>query len=210
MKIILADDHALFRAGLRHVLSTLDSEVSVIEAADFAQLTSCAGAHPDTDLVLVDLNMPGDEPFACLSELLEHHPTLLIVVLTASEEFSDMRRALDLGVMGFIPKREEASIMLNALRLVLSGGIYFPPSMMRRIGEENENPRSLSLLTPRQIDVLREMLNGLGNKEIGLRLNMSEATVKAHLSAIFRTLNVINRTQAALAARELGFVQSVS
>lgn len=210
VKIIVADDHALFRDGLRHVLNLLEPDVTLVEAADYPALMTCADAHPDAVLVLVDLNMPGAEPFATLRTLLSRHPTLLVVVLSASEEFSDMRRALDIGAMGYIPKRENANIMLSALRLVLSGGVYVPPSLMHGTADDSHKTHSLALLTPRQLDVLRELVNGKGNKEIGQRLEMSEATVKAHVTAIFRAFNVANRTQAALVAEKLGLVATAS
>ena len=208
MKIIVADDHALFRDGLRQVLSLLGPDVIVIEADDHTALMRCADTHTDADLVLVDLNMPGAEPFTSLRSLLSCHPTLPVVVLSASEETSDMRSALDAGAMGYIPKRESSNILLSALRLVLAGGIYVPPSLMRRYQETSNTLKTEShaALTPRQVEVLRELVNGRANKEIGQQLNMSEATVKAHVTAIFRNLNVSNRTQAALAAEKLGLL----
>ncbi|HEX5635918.1 MAG TPA: response regulator transcription factor [Gammaproteobacteria bacterium] len=208
MKIIIADDHALFRDGLRHVLGMLGADVEIIEAADHTALMMCADQHANVDLVLMDLSMPGAEPFDSLRAVLSRYPTLLVVVLSASEETSHMRRALDAGAMGYIPKRESSSILLSALRLVLAGGIYVPSSMMRDYQPDYSTPRTetRSTLTPRQLDVLRELVNGKANKEIAQKLDMSEATVKVHITAIFRNLNVSNRTQAALAAEKLGLL----
>ena len=209
MKIIVADDHALFRDGLRHVLSLLGPDVVVIEADDHTALMMCANNHTDADLVLLDLNMPGADAFTSLRDLLLRHPTLPVVVLSASEEVSDMRRAMDAGAMGYLSKRETSIIMLNALRLVLAGGLYIPASLMRGYSNESVSPlkpETRSALTPRQLDVLRELVNGKANKEIGKKLVLSEATVKVHITAIFRTLNVTNRTQAALAAEKLGLL----
>lgn len=211
MKIIIADDHALFRDGLRHVLGMLDTDAEIIEAADHTALMVCADQHDNADLVLMDLSMPGAEPFDSLRALLSSHPTFLVVVLSASEENSHMRRALDAGAMGYIPKRESSSIMLSALRLVLAGGIYVPSSMIRDDQSGIVSPKTDSrpaTLTPRQLDVLRELVNGKANKEIGQKLDMSEATVKVHITAIFRQLNVNNRTQAALAAEKLGLLSA--
>ena len=208
MKIIIADDHALFRDGLRQVLGLLGPDVVVIEADDHTALMMCADNHTDADLVLLDLNMPGADAFTSLRDLLSRHPTLPVVVLSASEEVSDMRSALDAGAMGYISKRESSNILLSALRLVLAGGIYVPPSLMRGYQETSNTIKTEShaALTPRQLEVLRELVNGRANKEIGQQLNMSEATVKAHVTAIFRNLNVSNRTQAALAAEKLGLL----
>lgn len=210
MKIIIADDHALFRDGLKHVLGLLGADVEIIEAADHTALMVCADQHANAELVLMDLTMPGAKPFDSLRALLSRHPTLLVVVLSASEEASDMRRALDAGAMGYIPKRETSNILLSALRLVLAGGIYVPSSMMRDYQQDNSAPRteSRTALTPRQMDVLRELVNGKANKEIGQKLDMSEATVKVHITAIFRNLNVANRTQAALVAEKLGLLSA--
>jgi DNA-binding NarL/FixJ family response regulator len=210
VKIIIADDHALFRDGLKHVLGLLGTDVEIIEAADHTALMVCADQHANAELVLMDLSMPGAEPFDSLRALLSRHPTFLVVVLSASEETSHMRRALDAGAMGYIPKRETSNILLSALRLVLAGGIYVPSSMMRDYQQDNSAPRteSRTALTPRQMDVLRELVNGKANKEIGQKLDMSEATVKVHVTAIFRNLNVANRTQAALVAEKLGLLSA--
>lgn len=201
MKIIIADDHALFREGLRRILDQLAPEPVVIEASDHEALAFLADEHPDADLVIVDLSMPGCEPFAALGTLLARHPTLPLVVLSASDRREDMRRTLDMGAMGFIPKREPPSVLLGALQLVLTGGIYVPPALLR----ETDTPsRGNATLTPRQQDVLAGLLSGKSNKEIGRQLGLSEATVKAHLSAIFRVLQVSNRLEAARVADRLG------
>jgi DNA-binding NarL/FixJ family response regulator len=208
VKIIVADDHALFREGLRHVLGMIESGAEIIEAADYATLRAVVDAHTDADLVLVDLNMPGAEPFADLRSLLSRHPTLLVVVLSASESASDMHRSLDAGAMGYIPKRENADIMLSALRLVLAGGVYIPPALLHSHANHPHKSAGAVSLTPRQLDVLRELVSGKGNKEIGQVLNLTESTVKVHVTAIFRALDVSNRTHAALAAEKLGLVSA--
>jgi DNA-binding NarL/FixJ family response regulator len=202
MKILIADDHALFREGLRHILMQLDRDVTVLEAANHDATAKLLAQHQDADLALVDLNMPGREGTEALSELLAGSPTVPVVVLSASEHRRDMRRALDAGAMGFIPKSETAHVMLSAVRLVLSGGVYIPPALVK--GEMSAAPDGgAGELTPRQRDVLERLIQGKPNKEIGRELGLSEATVKVHVTAIFRTLNVSNRTQAARAAESL-------
>jgi DNA-binding NarL/FixJ family response regulator len=206
MKILIADDHALFRAGLRHVLAQLEDDVEVVEAADGRQTLECVDANPDTGLVLLDLDMPGPDGFAALASLSRRHPALPIIVLSGSEERSDMRRALDLGAMGFIPKSATAPVMLGALRLVLAGGVYVPPELIQSgsgVGIESSE-ELVSKLTPRQLDVLHCVIEGKPNKIIADDLGVSEATVKAHMSAVFKALEVDNRTQAARAAERLG------
>jgi DNA-binding NarL/FixJ family response regulator len=206
MKILLADDHALFREGMRHVLARLGDDISIVEAGDYAQVLEQAATHADIGLVLLDLHMPGKDGFAALEMLSRQYPTLPIVVLSASENRADMQRALDAGAMGFIQKSATASVMLSALGLVLAGGVYVPPALVQ-LGGEVTTPAAgddVAGLTPRQLDVLRYVIDGKTNKVIAAELGLTEATVKAHITAVFRTLKVTNRTQAALAAERLG------
>ncbi len=195
MKILIADDHVLFREGLRQLLQQLGEGVTVIDATDHEEMLRLAAQHADADLALVDLDMPGKPPLAALAAMLAQSPTIPIVVLSASEDLHAVRRTLDAGAMGFIPKSETASVILSALRLVLSGGVYVPPMLMQRnpgLGTQSGG----SGLTPRQLEVLERLTLGKSNKEIGRELNLSEATVKAHLAAIFRNLNVKSRAEA--------------
>lgn len=208
MKILLADDHALFRAGMRHVLAQLAQDVQIIEAADCEQALQAVASQDDVSLVLLDLHMPGRDGFAALEVFSRQYPALPIVVLSASEDRADMRRALDGGAMGFIPKSSTAPILVNALQLVLAGGMYIPPALLQApfskdSSETIQTTQSLGL-TPRQLDVLGLVIEGLSNKVIAAELEVSEATVKAHITAVFKTLNVTNRTQAALAVERMG------
>lgn len=202
MKIVLADDHALFREGMRHMLAGLAADVEVIETGDCDQLLQAVDAEADITLVLLDLAMPGRDGFAALEVLARRCPALPIVVLSGSEDRADMRRALNRGAMGFIPKSATAPVMLSALRLVLAGGVYVPPAMVESSGSADDCAQRV--LTPRQIDVLARVIEGQQNKAIAAALGLSEATVKAHVTALFKTLNVRNRTQAARAAERLG------
>lgn len=208
MKILVADDHALFREGLRHVLAQLAENVEVVEAGDCEQALRAADSHTDIVLVLLDLHMPGRDGFVALETLSRQHPTLPIVVLSASESRADMRRALDHGAMGFIPKAATSAVMLSALRLVMAGGIYVPPEMVQApakiAGIETSHVEATLGLTSRQLDVLGFVLEGKSNKVIAAELGLTEATVKAHITAVFKTLNVSNRTQAALLVERKG------
>lgn len=202
MKVLIADDHTLFREGMRHVLSRLQDEVFVIEAGDYSEVLQQAEIHGDIELVLLDLKMPGKDGFALLDYFLEHHPMLPIVVLSASENRADMQRALDRGAMGYIEKSATAAVMLNALRLVLSGGIYVPPAM---ISVARSDPAESDIaLTQRQKDVLARIVDGKPNKIIADELGLSVATVKAHVTAAFKVLNISNRTQVNRAVEKLG------
>jgi DNA-binding NarL/FixJ family response regulator len=204
MKIIFADDHTLFRAGMRHLLQQLDVELILFEAADHDGAAKLAAEHLDADLLLLDLAMPGQEPYSAIRDLRNRHPTLPIVVMSATNEVDEVQRAFDSGAMGFIPKHETAQVMLSALRLVLSGGIYMPPLLMRH--RPAASPNSASRLTPRQLEVLRGIAEGKSNKEIGRAMKLSEATVKAHVMAVYRGLNVDNRVAAMLVAKEKGLL----
>jgi len=206
MKILLADDHVLFRAGLIHVLRQLDNNVEVIEAGTCADALALAEAHPDLTLALLDLRMPDGDGLNAFAAIIERRSTLPVVVLSASEKRDDMQRALKAGALGFIPKATTPTVMLNALRLVLSGGIYVPPEMIHLSdsgGSAGDGDASASGLTPRQFDVLARLIEGKTNKAIANELGLTEATVKAHVTAVFRALKVNNRTQAARAVETL-------
>ena len=196
MKILVADDHALFREGVIHILQGLDEDVTSIESNNVEQTLSMVSENDDLDLLLMDLYMPGQNGFDALDILTNSHPALPIVVLSASNNPHDMQKTIQKGAMGFIRKDSTGSVMLNALRLVLAGEIYTPSQMMNAGSEQAYH------LTQRQIEVLQLMEQGCANKIIAEQLSISEATVKMHISAIFRELMVSNRTQAVLKALE--------
>jgi DNA-binding NarL/FixJ family response regulator len=209
LKILIADDHALFREGLRYVLARLEPQVEVIEARDGAEALEILGRRPDVDLILLDLAMPGVDGLAGLRALRARLPAVPVVILAASEEPTDIRLALDGGAMGFISKSSTSEVMLGALRLVLAGGVYLPPTLLerQRSGARTKDGGRKTLetlgLTPRQHDVLRLLSQGRSNKEIARTLDLTEGTVKLHVSAILRALEVDNRTQAVVAAARL-------
>jgi len=202
VKILLVDDHALFREGVKPLLARLHPSARVMEAANGAEVLHAARAQQDFDLVLLDLAMPGVDGFAGLAAFRAHAPSTPVVVLSASEDAADVRAALDGGASGFIPKSSTSEVILGALRLVLAGGVYVPPTLL---GGHNAvaAKADIDALTPRQRDVLALLAQGLSNKKIGDTLGLSEATVKQHVSAILKTLNVANRMQAAIAGRRL-------
>ena len=207
MKIIHADEHALFREGVQYLLASLHEHAAVLHAQDYAGAAALARQHPDAALALIDLDMPdrAGAPDAGIARLLALAPTLPVVVLSACEDPAVIRGVLDAGAMGFIPKREQAAVMLGALRLVLAGGIYVPPTALG--GEARPAAgAAAALLTPRQTEVLHALALGHPNKVIARTLGMTEATVKAHTGAIFRALEVANRAQAVRAARQQGLL----
>ncbi len=219
MRILLIDDHTLFREALLHVLKQFDSAAVVIEAATAREAIRLAAHYHDLDLILLDLSLPGLNGLSALPELHGLRPTVPLVILSASEDSVAVRQALDAGAMGYIPKSSSSHEMITALRLVLAGEIYVPPAMLAAL-ETLEMASSPTVpppleeggvegLTPRQVEVLRLMAQGLSNKGICRRLNVAEGTVKLHVTAIMRALNTGNRTQAVIEATRRGMLPAL-
>lgn len=215
MKVLVVDDHALIRDALRGVLKELKDDASVVEAADSRQALRLTGENPDLGLVLLDLNLPDRSGFDVLAELRERHPAISVVVLSALSDRDSVARALDLGATGFIPKSASRELMLSALRLVFSGGVYIPPEILgsrepsgkrglSAAGARPGSPRDLGL-TDRQVEILALMMQGKSNKAICRSLDLAEPTVKNHVTAILKALKVTNRTEAVIAVGALGW-----
>lgn len=209
MRILIIDDHALFRQGLRFLLRDLDADLEIMEAADCAQ--ACALAGEPFNVVLLDLHMPGVAGLDALDAVRQAFESSRIVVLSGEEDPRQVRRAIDAGAAGFIPKSSTPEVLLSALRLVLADGIYLPAVALKGIGGPDDgdaaamsSDRLGDTLSERQVDVLRKAVQGKANKVIARELGISEGTVKAHLSAAFRALGVHNRTEAVYAAARSG------
>jgi DNA-binding NarL/FixJ family response regulator len=195
---------------LRGVISELMSDASVLEASDCRQAMQVIQDHPDLHLVLLDLNLPDRNGFAVLTELRQHYATISTVVLSTSSDRDSVLRALDLGALGFIPKSAPREIIASALRLVFSGGVYVPPEALAPAETKKAMPAQLASpadagLTQRQVEVLALMMRGKSNKAISRLLDMAEPTVKHHVTAILKALRAANRTEAVIAAGELGW-----
>lgn len=201
-RILIADDHALFRAGLRELVLQEFTVAELFEADSYESALNIVAADSELSLALVDLRMPGMQEFMSLAQLVKAGPSVPFVVLSASTDSEEIRRCFDCGVMGYIAKSEPTSVMSQALRLVLSGGMYVPSSLLKTTAATSPLADGLQRLTPRQMAVLESMAMGRSNKEIARELLMSEATVKAHVTAIFKCLKVSNRTQAVLYVNE--------
>jgi len=208
VKILVADDHALIREALRHLLTQLDPSVVVEESPDCDSARSLAKDNPELDLLLLDITLPGGGGLPLLSELHREHPMLPVVMLSAAEDAGTVRDALARGAVGFIPKSSSNEVMLGALRLVLSGGRYIPIEALGDDGGAAGEPALASgddlKLTDRQRQVLALIAKGDSNKQICRELGLAEATVKMHISAILRALKVTSRAQAIVAVNRLG------
>ena len=204
--ILVADDHPLFREALRGAVVRVIPDAKLHEADNAEALYAMADTHPDADLLLLDLNMPGAQGFSALVHLRGLHPQLPVVMVSAREEPAVIRRALDHGAMGFIPKSSNADELGAALRHVLDGDRWVPDiaeSAPRTADDEHDVAARVRELTPQQFRVLQMLGSGKLNKQIGYELGVSEATIKAHMSAILRKLGASNRTQAVLMAGKL-------
>ncbi len=227
MRVLLIDDHPLILTALQTVIQGLGEHIEVDGAADSAAARSALAARQDYDLVLLDLALGDEDGFELLDELRQAWPELPVVVLSASERSSDVIRAIDLGAMGFVPKRSSNDALREALGVVMSGGLYVPPMMLgldrgtaaaatapqQRSAPLGEHARAEPAqrvdvlekagLTPRQTEVLQLLLRGLPNKLIARELNLSVETVKDHVAAVLRALGVNTRTQAVLAVSQM-------
>jgi DNA-binding NarL/FixJ family response regulator len=229
MKVLLIDDHPLILSALQSVIEGLGNDTTVIGANSARAARDTLKADPDFDLVLLDLHLGDADGFDVLVELRAAYPALPVVVVSASDRSSDVIKAVDAGAMGFVPKRASHETLLEALHMVMSGGIYVPPmtmgseppapkpegdtvpSVLRVLGDTSHDsgfqsgtmPLSEIGLTPRQTDVLALLLKGHPNKLIARELNLSVETVKDHVAAVLRSLGVSSRTQAVLAVSQM-------
>jgi DNA-binding NarL/FixJ family response regulator len=204
--IIIVDDHPLFRDAMKASLLSFSSELKIAEAASLDEVTAQLMQKPDCDLVLLDLKMPGVQGLAGLAYLRAQYPGIPVAIVSGQEEAATIRRALALGASGFIPKSTPADTMRSAVKAILAGEIWAPNVALEATPQDNELDdlsKRLATLTPQQVRVLMMLRTGLLNKQIAFELDVSEATVKAHVSAILLKLNVDSRTQAVIAANKL-------
>jgi DNA-binding NarL/FixJ family response regulator len=218
VQVLIADDHHLVIEGLKLKLAELSAEIRFAVATTADELSAALQRDGTAfDLALLDLAMPGAQGYSHVEQARREHPALAIVVLSGNEDAGVMRRLLDIGVRGFVPKAYPPDVMLSAVRLVLSGGVYVPPMMLNPpatslpLSEPTVAAYAMAdgvdalrrLLTERQVDVLRLLSQGRPNKLIARHLGISEGTVKIHLAAIYRALNVRNRTEAVVASGKI-------
>lgn len=203
-QFIIADDHPLFRGALRQTLEMQYPGAEILEAGTLEDVTGRLENSGDVDLVLLDLTMPGMRGFSGLMYLRAQYPAVPVVIVSANEEAGAIRRSIEFGASGFIPKSRGIDVIRDAIGIVMEGGVWTPPDVDVATPDESADVvRRLATLTPQQVRVLMMLSEGLLNKQIAYELSVSEATVKAHVSAILQKLGVESRTQAVIAASRI-------
>ena len=205
-RLVIADDHPLFRDALRQAVASVVTSARIDEAGSFEELTALLDQDSDVDLVLLDLTMPGISGFSGLIYLRAQFPAIPVVIVSASDDGGTIRQSLDFGASGFIPKRFGVDTLRDAIMKVLDGDVWVPADTDLSSQTDPELARlrdRLVTLTPQQVRVLMMLSEGLLNKQIAYELGVSEATIKAHVSAILQKLGVESRTQAVIAAAKI-------
>ena len=205
-RLVIADDHPLFRGALREAVTGLFERIDIAEAGTFNEVAELLERGSDVDLVLLDLTMPGVRGFSGLMYLRAQYPSVPVIVISANDDPAAIRRCMEFGASGFIPKTLGVEAMRKAISRILSGGVWTPPDVDLSAGSDTETAElmvRMATLTPQQVRVLMMLSEGLLNKQIAYQLSVSEATVKAHVSAILQKLGVESRTQAVIAAAKI-------
>lgn len=205
MRLLLIDDHVMFRQGLKLLLSDLDESLQFMESGSCEKAVDLL-AGDTCDLILLDLNMPGIKGLGALRMILGAAPEVPVAVLSGETGSDLIRAAIDEGASGFVPKSSSSELLVAALQLILAGGVYLPEDVLgESIAERSTaSDKQLDLLSHRQTDVLLRAIKGQPNKVIAIDMGIAEGTVKTHLSAAFKILGVHNRTEAVFAAARLG------
>lgn len=205
-RIVIADDHPLFRGAMRQAIARIMPQAEIAEAGDFDATMSAMNAGEDPDVVLLDLSMPGAQGFSGLLYMRAQHPGVPVVVVSGTDDPGVIRKCMEFGAAGFVPKSLSVEAMGEALGAVLAGGTWTPPDVNLSAPADRETAelaRRLTSLTPQQVRVLMMLSEGLLNKQIAYELSVSEATIKAHVSAILQKLGVESRTQAVIVAARM-------
>jgi len=205
-RLVIADDHPLFRGALREAVAGLFDRAAIGEAGSFDEMSTLLDGGGDVDLILLDLSMPGARGFSGLMYLRAQYPSVPVVVVSANDDPAVIRRCMDFGASGFIPKTLGIEAMRDAINRVLGGGVWTPPDVDLTAAADAASAAMLArlaTLTPQQVRVLMMLSEGKLNKQIAFELSVSEATVKAHVSAILQKLGVDSRTQAVIAASKI-------
>ncbi|AEF54105.1 response regulator transcription factor [Marinomonas posidonica] len=207
LSLVIADDHPLFRSALSSALRAEIKDIDIVESNDLDSTIRCLEQVKDLDLLLLDLNMPGSGELYGLIRIRRDYPDVPVAIISGSEDSALVAKVIEAGALGFIPKTSEPAVYVEAINEILRGDIWLPELLKKEV--DNQPAADLTMqkrvaeLTPQQFKVLCYLHEGLLNKQIAYELSISEATVKAHITAIFRKLDINNRTQAVLVASEL-------
>ncbi|ETX11099.1 LuxR family transcriptional regulator [Marinomonas ushuaiensis DSM 15871] len=207
ISLVIADDHPLFRSALNGALQAEIKDIVIVESHDLDSTLQCLQNINDLDLLLLDLNMPGSGELYGLIRIRKDFPDVPVAVISGSEDSAMVAKVIDAGALGFIPKTSEPTMYVQAIHSILAGDIWLPEDLKKEVANQPKPDLSMqnkvAELTPQQYKVLCYLHEGLLNKQIAYELSISEATVKAHITAIFRKLGINNRTQAVLVASDL-------
>ncbi len=212
MKVLIADDHALFRDGLSLHLEQIDPQAVIFQAGNFSQAMKIIDDEKKLDLIIIDLDMPDMDWEEALKEIKEKTDGARLVIISASEDSRSIRKSMEYGISGYIPKRSDTKVLTGALKLILDGGTYLPPSVLdngHAVSGYNANANVRAkgkTLTNRQAQVLELVAQGMSNKQIAYEIGVSEATVKLHINALLRAVGATNRTQAVITAQKMGLI----
>lgn len=220
MKILIADDHELFLKGLEMVLKDYNPEWTIVSAKSYTDIFSILKKETDFNLVLTDLAMPGSRWLDAIKNIHESLPETPIIILSAVFDRDVVQKTIEIGAAGYIPKTSSNAVIISAINLVVSGGVYIPPELLQDTNHNEFNllkqveslssaqnvAEKVKILSPRQIDVIRLISKGKSNKQIAYELGLTEGTVKLHVTAILKLLNVYNRTGAVVEATKLGLI----
>ena len=206
MKILIVDDHALFRAGLRMLLGAIGHNVSCLEAATVTEALACVAQHADIEMCLLDLSLKNEQGFSAIQRIKDTARQVAVVVVSGSDDSATIRTCIDAGAMSFIPKSVAPEVLTHALQRVLAGAVYLPEQVVSTL----EGVPLKGSLTPRQQQVLQGLSRGLSTKLIARELDLSEHTVKEYIAVIFQALGVHNRTEAVIKASQLQRPESLA
>ena len=223
MKILIADDHELFLKGLEMILHDHDPSTKLVTAKNYNEIFSIIDKDKDFNLILTDLAMPGAKWIDAIQKIHQILPDTPIIILSAVFDKEIVQKTIEIGAAGYIPKTSSNAVIISAVTLVLSGGVYIPPELIQDTNQnefdllkqvENMSPtqdisEKVKILSPRQIDVIRLISQGKSNKQIAYELGLTEGTVKLHVTAILKILNVYNRTGAVIEATKLGLIKPI-
>lgn len=210
MRVLITDEQSLFRDGLSLRLQQINSDITIIQAANLADMYKILSKEKDLDFLILDIDLTELNTTEIINKIKASNPNTKIIAISSSEDIRNIKRVLSFGVKGYIPKRLDSNILSGALKLILDGGTYIPPIMLDNNINSNIYNQTISPLkknlTNRQSQVLDLIAQGKSNKQIAYDMGVSEATVKLHINALLRSLKVNNRTQAVITAQKMGLI----